>query len=479
MRGFTISCRKDEFVTSELREALNAAGAGALIPKIIDPILLEYQRRYSPLVRSIPTVKWDSDVYYWNQRTQLATGGFVQDGGANPVANSTYVQQNFQVKHVMTVGAVTGYAQEVTRMVIGNLRETEIDGAVKGLYWDIETGLCWGNAASTLNGAKPQFDGLDTQVSTFSGSNQNAIDFAGAAMSLGVLDKLIDMAESNAAMPIFDDSWMFVVSPTANSKIAQLLISQQRYNDKVEIAAGLLVPTYRDIPIVKTTFLSGRGLSMGTVTSATGATGGSLPNSTTYRYQVSAVIARQGEIAPCAEVTQATGAGTGINTITLSFSTPTGLDGAQPTLYKVYRTTGGGATGTETFLGYVDATVGLAADGVTPVLTTSIVDTGAALIPQNGATQPGVLPTAYVGTNTGLLPPNLVSGSSVENMYLMSRDRNFVVRPYVREAQPLDVYPTTSAPDTLPFAVVSDTTLAVRGPKYLSRAARVATALTS
>ena len=149
---------------SELREALNAAGASALIPKIIDPILLEYQRRYSPLVRAIPMQQWQADQYYFNQRTAVASGGFVPDGGARPVSNSTYVQLSYQMKHVESVGAVTGYAQEVTRQVIGDLRQTEIQGAIRGYYWDVEAGCLWGNAASTLNQAQPQFDGLDTLV---------------------------------------------------------------------------------------------------------------------------------------------------------------------------------------------------------------------------------------------------------------------------------------------------------------------------
>lgn len=451
-------------MSAELREALTAAGAGALVPKIIDPILLEYQRRYSPLVRALPTVKWDSDVYYFNQRTQVANGGFVADGGAVPVSNSTYVQNNFQMKHLQVVGAVTGYAQEVTRQVIGDLRQTEIEGSVRGLTWDIETAILWANSASTINGARPQFDGLDSQVANFTGANQNALDQAGSTLTLAMLDELIDMVETNAAMSVFDASWMLTMSNTANSKVAQLLTNQQRFVDKVEVEAGLIVPTYRDIPIIKSSFLSARSLTMGTITTATATTGGTLA-AATYYYRIAPIIARQGEIAPSNEVSQVTSGST--STVTLSFSTPTGLEGAQPVLYKVYRST---ATGTETFLGYVDATVGLAADGVTPVLTTSIVDTGAALVPQNGATVPGVLPTTYFGTNTGMKP----NATGQENIYLLSRDRNNVVRPYVREYMPLDIYPTTTSPDTLPYALVDDTTLAVRAPKYTGRLARVA-----
>lgn len=454
-------------MASELREALGVAGAGALVPKIIDPVLLEYQRRYSPLVRSIPTVKWNADQYYFNQRTQVAAGGFVPDGGARPVSNSTYVQNNFQMKHVQVVGAVTGYAQEVTRQVIGDLRETEIEGSMRGMYWDIETGICWGNAASTLSGAQPQFDGLDAQVNTFTGGFQNAQDKAGTTLSLAMLDELIDMVETNAAMPVFDDTWMIVMSNTAASKVAQLQTGQQRF-EAVEVATGLVVPSYRNIPLVKTSFLQARGYGMGTVTSATATTGGALPATTTYKYVISAVVARQGEIGVSTEVSQATGSGS-TNTITLSFSSPSGLDGLQPQLYKVYRTAAGGSAGTETFLGYVDGTVGLAADGVTPILTTSIVDTGTTLVPQNGATVPGILPAQYYGTNVNMLPPS----TGQENIYLISRDRNNIVRPFVREAQPLDVYATTAAPDTLPYAVVTDTTLAVRAARYTGRISRV------
>lgn len=454
--------------TNELREALTASGAAPLVPTIVDPMLLEYQRRYSPLVRSIPTRKWDSTVYYFNQRTARAAGGFVTDGGARPVSNSTYVQNSFPIRNMQAVGAVTGYAQAVTKGLIGDLKQQEVEGAIQGLYWDIETSILWGNSASTALGAYPQFDGLDTLTSTFSGNSQNAIDF-NAAMSLGALDKLIDMVEQQSAMGVYDQQWMLVMSSTAASKVAQLLQAQQRFSDRVQVAGGLNVPTYRDIPIIKTSFLSARSYGMGAVTTATATTGGTLA-AATYYYQVVPVIARQGEVLPSTEVSQVTTGST--STVTLSFSTPVGLDGSQPNLYKVYRST---ATGTETLLGYVDACVGLAADGVTPVLTTSIVDDGTKLTPKNGSTVPAQGPATYVGTNAGVKPPS----AGQENIYLMARDQNFVVRPYVRELQPLDVYPTTSGPDQLPFAIASDTTLAVRAPKYLGRLARVTTTLSS
>jgi hypothetical protein len=466
---------------SELREALTVSGVGPLLPKIIDPLLLEYMRRIAPLVRAIPSTQWDTDVYYWNNRSQVATGGFTTDGGGVPVSNSAYQQNSFQMKHLQIVGAVTGYTQAVTRMVIGDLRQTEIEGSIQGLLWDTETAIDWGNSASTANGARPQFDGLDTQVNVWSGAYQNALDKGGNTLTTAHLDQLMDMVQTNAAMPILGANWMFVCSSTVISKVAQLMQGQQRFN-QVQVAPGLMVDSYRNIPMMTTSFLAPRNYSMGAVTGGAGtgacpgglsALTGSLSNAT-YKYVVSPVIARQGEILPCVEVSQATGGANGY--VTLSFATPTGQDGALPVSYKVYRTASGGASGSETLLGYVDATVGLQADGITPVYATCIVDTGAALIPVVGSsatTVPGTLATTYFGTNAGAYP--LAAG--LENIYLMSRDRNFVIRPYVRECMPVDVYPTTASPDSLPYALVSDTCLAVRAPRYLGRLGRVATSV--
>ncbi|MFJ6215008.1 hypothetical protein ACIQGZ_16980 [Streptomyces sp. NPDC092296] len=454
---------------ADLREALTAAGAAPLVPTIVDPQLLEYQRRYAPLVRAIPSRKWDSTVYYFNQRNSRAAGGFVSDGGARPVTSSSYQQNAFKIRNLQSVGSVTGYAQAVTRGLVGDLRAQEIEGSIQGLYWDIETAILWGNSGSTEFGGYAQFDGLDTQVSTFSGGNQNAQDAGNASLSLGWLDRMIDMVEQQAAMKVGSAAWMFVLSTTAESRIAQLAQTSQRYLDKVEVAAGLNVLSYRNIPLVTSSFLSGRSYGMGAVTSATASTGGSLAEGT-YYYQIAPVIARQGEILPSVEVSKAT---TGSNsTVTLSFATPSGHDGAQPNLFKVYRGTSAGAA---TFLGYVDATVGIAADGVTPILTTSIVDDGVKLVPKNGSTVPAQTPASYVGTNTSMKPQ--AEGS--ENIYLMARDPQFVLRPYVRELQPLDVYPTAASPDQLPYAIASDCTLAVRAPRFLGRIARVSSTLAS
>jgi hypothetical protein len=504
-------------MATDLEEALalTAAGAAALVQKHIDPTLLEYQRRYAPVVRALPSVKWGSTVYYFNKRTSLPAGGFVTDGGARPVSTSAYNQENFQIRLLQSVGAVTGYSQAVTADLIGDLRAREIEGAARGLYWDIEAALMWGAEAPTSGGAYPQFDGLDVICSQFSnvaytsggapqtgvgggaidnyggangstgwaapnynpwleGKDQNAIDNGGNSLTLGSLDLLIDLVESNVAEPVENSEWMFLMSPNANSRLSQLLINQQRFVDKVEIAPGLIVGTYRGVPIVKTSFLAPRTNKMNTVTATPSNSGGSLANASgAYKYKVSAVIARFGEIQASAEATATIASGSS-GSIALTFTPPTGPDGAGATHYKVYRTAGGGAANSETLLGMVDATYLDGSGNVWP--TNTITDTGSALVPNDGTHTIGTAPSTYYYGNANLKP---LGSNGEQSIYLMSRDPNYIVRPYVREMQPVNVYPTTTSPDSLPFAFVADTTLAVRAPKYIGRLANVATALDS
>jgi hypothetical protein len=457
-------------MATELDEALTAAGVPALIQKVIDPLLLEYQRRYSPLIRVTPTKKISSTTYYFNRRTYRAPGGFVTDGGARPMGNSVYEQFQFVIKLLQSVGGVTGFAQEVTRDQIGDLRAQEIASCMQGLLWDIEQAMLWGSAAATQNGPWPQFDGLDVMVSQFASTAQNpqnALDVAGASLALRHLDLLIDMVESNSAMPIFNDQWMFVMSSTAAAKIAQYETPLQRFLGETEVAAGLNVTAYRDIPLIKSSFLSSRlATQMGVVTAATATTGGSLAAGT-YYYVIEPVMARAGTLLPSTEVSQVTTGST--STVTLSFATPQGMEGAAPQSYRVYR---GTAAGAETLLGIVDAVVGVTGDGITPVYATSIIDTGATLIPMNGATAPVNPVAAYVGG--GSQKPRIGGG---EDIYLIPRDPDILLRPYVRDVTPLQIYPTTASPDQLPFALATDTCLALRAPKFVGRLRNVVSTL--
>ncbi|MEV8480360.1 hypothetical protein, partial [Streptomyces sp. NPDC051173] len=84
---------------TELEEAITTAGAvSPLIPKAISPLLLEYQRRYAPLLAAIPSRQWNSTQYFFNRRTARPDSGGVVDGGARPIGNSTYEQAVFNIR---------------------------------------------------------------------------------------------------------------------------------------------------------------------------------------------------------------------------------------------------------------------------------------------------------------------------------------------------------------------------------------------
>lgn len=464
-------------MATPLEEALTAVGAAALIQKRIDPNLLEYQRRYAPLVRAIPTTPWDSTVYYFNNRTQQPAGGFVTDGGARSVSTSTYNQNLYPIKLLQVVGAVTGYAQAVTADLIGNLRAKEIMGAAKRLYWSVENAICWGNATATAGGAYPQFDGLDTICNIYSGATQNALNFNGGNFDLGALDQLIDIVEQNVSENVCNPEWMFVLSYTANSKLAQLFTNQQRFIDEVEVATGLVVPSYRNVPLMKTSFLNLKGSQMSAITASAVNSGGSLSNGT-YYYYVSFIVDIAGESQVQQLEVNANTSGNGI--ITLAFTPPVGYENGGPIAYKVYR---GTSSGSETLLGYVDAFVSPTAGQAQPsdvVQANQIIDNGVTLIPQYsvGTVQNASNPATYVsiGQNSSELPP---TSQSFQKVYLTSLNSDYIVRPYVREFTPVDVYPTTASPDSLPFATVTDTTLAVRAPKYMAKLSNVLVALSN
>jgi hypothetical protein len=445
---------------TELEEALTAASTvSPLIQKQIDPLLLEYQRRFAPLLAAIPSKQWGSTQYFFNRRVSRPDAGGVVDGGARPIGNSTYEQAFFNIKLFQAVGAVTGFAQTVTRDLVGDLRQLEVDGTVQSMLWTVENDFMWGSDPATANGVYPICTGLDYLVANFTngtGSNAytNAIDLGGANFTLKNLDQLMALVAANAGMPTSNPNWMFIMSPNMLGSVSQTLTAQQRFIGEVEVAAGLVVPTYRNVPMIESSFLSPRSNQMGAVTTATATTGGTLA-AATYSYQVSAVIARFGEIQVSNEVQQTTTGST--STVTLSFSTPANMpDGASPILYKVYRST---SSGNETLLGVVDAF------DTTGAAVTSIIDTGANLL-TNSSGNTG--PSAYVGTNAGAK----ARGAGMEDIYLVPKDPNFLVRPYTRDMQIIPLAPTTTAPDVLPFAAVTDTTLGLRAPKYGGRLAR-------
>lgn len=460
---------------SEVMEAVNAATAAtstAIIQRIIDTNVLEYQVREAPLLAAIPTKKIAQATYLFAQRTKRPAGGAVVDGGARPNSNSVWAQFQFDIKNYQVQSSITGFAQEVTAGVVGDLAQAELDGAMQSQLWALETSVMYANSAATKGITAtygPDMDGLDTQVSQYVASAnapKNVIDAAGGNLAFtgsGGVNALMSLVSRNAGRPL-GSGYMFIVSPDGESMFAELLQNQQRFMGEVEIAAGLVVQSYRNVPIIRSSFLGSVGQTFGTVTSATATTGGTLA-AATYFYKVQAVINRFGQLGASNEVSQTTTGST--STVTLSFSSPTDSEGNEPILFKVFRAT---STGAEVLIGVVPSV------DPTGAAVTSIVDTGTNLI-ANGTSIGGTnYPTAYVGA-AGALGNEKPRASTADDVFLVPRDPNLLLRPYVRDFRTIQLAPTTASPDALPFAILNDTCLAVRGPKFVGRLTNLAIAL--
>ena len=74
----------------DLREAFTlAGGATSLTPKIIDRLLNELQRKYGPIHRAIPRKTWETDTFYFNQRTALPKAQFTVEAPATTTTPPT------------------------------------------------------------------------------------------------------------------------------------------------------------------------------------------------------------------------------------------------------------------------------------------------------------------------------------------------------------------------------------------------------
>lgn len=469
----------------EIREAFTlAGGASTLTPKIIDRLLTELQRKYGPMYRAFPRRTWKTDTFYFNQRTALPKSQFTTEApptsGTGSVApsNSNYAQKGFPIKHLQSQIDISTFAAKVA-MVNGPLIDLELAGATKSLEWLHETTHMWGNAASTLNTFRPQWDGIDTQIAA-----SNKIDAGTQTLALQMMDNAIDAVKGVYASELGTD-FFFAMSPKMQSRLNGLFIQQQRFNEGMTriftrddygdpnatvadstIDAGVEVQTYRSIPIVLSSFLSSQGTmgSLSSVSNNTG-TGGGLLSATTYYYVMEAVT-RYGLTVASAEYS-ASPAANG-NSIIFSWTTPTPLDAYGNVIdiigYRLFR---GTTSGTESLYAAISAY------DLSDAAVTSFTDTGLA---QNPAVTNTLYWATFTATGTaasdGVTFPRVQTGSQiVEDIWLMPRDPEILVVPQVNPIKTVMLAPINAR--TRQFALTADMTLAMRAPAFAAKISRV------
>lgn len=474
----------------ELREAITAAsGAAPLVPKAISPILVEYVRKFAPLRVALPRVTWDTDTYYFNQRTALPTPQFTTEAppnsGAGSVAAtvSTYAQKSFPVKHLQVNGDVSKFAQKVAK-VNGPLLNLEMEGATRGAGWLEDIAHIWGNASATLNTSRPQWDGMDAQIGAANKIDATTLASNGLC-SLAMFDALIDTVRLPYAGNLSADDYFFAMSPKMQSKLGQLTLSTTRLElqrttirpktdggvfgnpvTTIQTDPGIEVWAYRGIPIIETSFLSAQG-QMGTITIAQAAGTTPFLLNDVRKYVVEAVTLYGATLAS-AEVTITIA--TAGNRVNLSWTTPAVLDPFGNTIpvlaYRIFEAGSpgvNGAAGAESLIAVVPAY------DANDAAVTAWSDLGAASSSASAFWQYGVsgdgatFPRTYVTGN-----PN---GYGVEDVYLCTRNPELVCVPTVTDLEPVILAPVNAR--TTQFAVIADETLAMRAPLFAAKLSRV------
>ncbi len=446
---------------------------------------MDLQRyKWTPMGRAIPRQTWETDIYYFNKRTALPTPQHSLEApptsgtGSVAASNSTYTQSSFPIKHTESVGDLSKFAIQVAKQN-GNLFDLELGAHARAMAWLEETTHIFGNAAATLNTKRPQWDGVDPMV-----ANANKIDAGGGLLALALLDGAIDSVRGAYSQELGMD-YFLMMSPKMQSYTNGLHYNQVRYNLTMAkmfarddygdpqapavqnaIDAGVEVATYRNIPIVISSFMSNQG-TMGTV-STTGNTGSgsSLLAANTYYYRMEAVT-RIGLTAASAEASQAPSAD-GKN-IVLTWTTPAPTDVNGNTIdifgYRIFRSTTSGA---ESLYAVV------AAYDLSDAAVTSFTDTGLIQNPvtTNTLYWATVASSSSNAASDGYTFPRVQTGTQItEDIFLIPRDPEVFVCPEVNPIQ-TEILAVVNA-RSRQFALTADKTLALRAPAYAAKISRV------
>lgn len=314
------------FTPLDIQKALDSRTASGqnLIPEVIDPYIAELVTRVSPLRNIIPRRPWKSGTYDKNIRTGLGQARYIGDGMTSPESGSTITRFQEKLKINMIKGAVSGFLQDASQEHIDALK-TEVKGHTTSIGFEEEFATLYGNASAD----EYQPNGIDTWVKT------NVFDI-NAPVGFDVIDTGINAVLNRTAKPA-----CIVMSINMQSRLSNLLMNQQRFLDKIEIAGGVKLLSYRDIPIYATSFIGANKPWTGGLVTASALAGGSLPVGS-YFYEVVAVL-QNGDTLPCAEVTASSAATN--NTIKIEWTAPA-ISGSVR-LYKIYR---GTSTGTAKLL---------------------------------------------------------------------------------------------------------------------------------
>ena len=239
----------------DIRKALDTSSSTAtvFIPDVIDGEVRDYAA-IQPMLYNVVTHKpWATNTYWIRKRTGRPTAAWRADGGVLPTAdNQTFVKVSKTVKYVYARGEVTGPMQKAAGGAYNALAD-ETEAHVAGLVEKVSTDLV------TATGGSNDIEGIIHQVGT-------AGDGAGAGDDFNYGDGLLDVSLADTAgtgpleldLDLIDEALdlgknsadLIITSEAIRRRINSILRANQRFNDRVEVAAGFRVSSYDGIPMV-------------------------------------------------------------------------------------------------------------------------------------------------------------------------------------------------------------------------------------
>jgi len=320
-----------------IRKALTSAdgSGGALIPQFLEKLITNTVIRLTPEFTFIKPEFGAQKVHSYNQITSLGTGvKSMGEVAVTPTVNSTYTRQNLTLKVTRSKGLVSDFEQEASANFIDALA-IEIEQQIRAQVYALNFLNMYGN--STAN--PYAYDGWDNYIVTNRSNNGFSSGAPTVPTSLKVLDDLID-ASNRRGGGMHDRA--LVMSPEMTSLFSRLTTNIIRYQTDMnyEVYGGWRLMTYRGVPIIQSTYTSGKGAgTMGTVTASSLSATGTLSNGTFY-FQVSYLDDQGGESMASAESSVTLSGGTSTQAIKLNF---TAVPTAQ--FYKVYYSSTTGLSG--------------------------------------------------------------------------------------------------------------------------------------
>jgi hypothetical protein len=235
---------ENEDIVLDLRKALDtsAGTTGAvLIPTIVQEGIRMFVETRSPLYSIIEKVPGEGYAYGWREQNGLPVASFGAELAALPAAqNATYIARTVPFKSIYIRGELSGQVQAATRVVL-NVLQREIQNSALGMARTLEDKIVSGDSASVAT----EFDGLNKWITTTVDADSDpGAGTTPGPLSLSWLDMLVDA-------PAGGPPTHFIMSKAMSRKLWSVVQPQVRWVDTNEIRAGLTVPSYGDIPIIR------------------------------------------------------------------------------------------------------------------------------------------------------------------------------------------------------------------------------------